>query len=140
VIVNYFTSQCLSLSCIDPTTFLCSVQANFYIKGFYGEPETPITTTPLAYMMDAPDNTAFVHPVTGMVVFQKWNLFGRGYFYRHVLGGLAGLLFLIMGFVRIPSSLSRQVATICYAESCASTNWLLLHKRQRLKQSVGSAF
>jgi hypothetical protein len=89
---------------IVPTTFLCFVQANFYIRGFYGEPETPITATPLAYMMDAPDNTAFVHPVTGMVVFQKWNLFGRGYFYRHVLGGLAGLFFLIMGLVRTPSS------------------------------------
>jgi hypothetical protein len=80
------------------------VQANFYLKGLYGDPETPITATPLAHMLHLPDNTAFVHPVTGMLIFQKWNLFGRRYFYYHVLGGLAGFFFLIMGFVPMHSA------------------------------------
>ncbi|GAQ91814.1 cytochrome b5 isoform [Klebsormidium nitens] len=79
-----------------------SWRANFYIQGLYGEPHRPISKSPLAQMLNLRDNEAFQHPVTGILIFQKWNMFGRRVFFRNMVIGCSAFLLLVLGYVAWP--------------------------------------
>ncbi|GAQ91211.1 cytochrome b5 isoform [Klebsormidium nitens] len=80
-------------------------RANFYIKGLYGDPDQPVRASPLAQMLNLRGNSAFEHPVTGIIIFQKWNMFGRSAFLRSMMLGCVAFLFLIMGYIALPRQL-----------------------------------